>query len=101
MTIHREGYASLILTSAVLITLNLAVLYFLPNYPMVRYSIVGVSVIFFLIILQFFRSPTVKIEQDAKIVLAPADGKVVVIEETEEPEYLKLQEGRFPFLCRP
>jgi len=101
MTIHREGYASLILTSAVLITLNLAVLYFLPNYPMVRYSIVGVSVIFFLIILQFFRSPTVKIEQDAKIVLAPADGKVVVIGETEEPEYFKAPRRQVSIFMSP
>jgi len=68
---------------------------------MVRYSIVGVSVIFFLIILQFFRSPTVKIEQDAKIVLAHADGKVVVIEETEEPEYFKAPRRQVSIFMSP
>jgi phosphatidylserine decarboxylase len=42
----------------------------------------------FLFCLQFFRNPTVTVTQNPKHVLAPADGKVVVIEETEETEYL-------------
>src|SRR5690606_29964036 len=40
-------------------------------------------------ILQLFRSPVRKITVDEKTVLCPADGKVVVIEETEETEYFK------------
>jgi phosphatidylserine decarboxylase len=49
-----------------------------------------VSVIFFLIILQFFRNPARLVpEEDDNIIYAPADGKVVVIEEAEEPEYFK------------
>jgi len=47
------------------------------------------STIIFLLILQFFRSPDVKLNLNTKFVLAPADGKIVVIEETEESEYLK------------
>ena len=43
----------------------------------------------FLIILQFFRSPHFHISTDEKQVLCPADGKVVVIEETDETEFLK------------
>jgi phosphatidylserine decarboxylase len=42
----------------------------------------------FLFCLQFFRNPTVTVTQNPKHVIAPADGKVVVIEETEETEYL-------------
>jgi phosphatidylserine decarboxylase len=42
-----------------------------------------------LIILQFFRSPFFDIETAENTMLCPADGKVVVIEETEETEFLK------------
>ena len=42
-----------------------------------------------MIILQFFRSPHLSIHTDDKNVLCPADGKVVVIEETNETEFLK------------
>lgn len=49
-----------------------------------------VSVVFFLVILQFFRNPARLLpEEDDNIIYAPADGKVVVIEETVEPEYFK------------
>lgn len=48
-----------------------------------------ISSILYLLVLQFFRNPIIKINADPKYVLAPADGKVVVIETTEETEYLK------------
>jgi phosphatidylserine decarboxylase len=47
------------------------------------------SVIIFLLVLQFFRNPIFTITTDDKHVIAPADGKVVVIEETTEEEFLK------------
>lgn len=48
------------------------------------------AVILFLLVLQFFRNPTRKIAlADPKLVYAPADGKVVVIETTEETEYFR------------
>ena len=49
-----------------------------------------VALVFYLIILQFFRNPARLVpEKDDNIIYAPADGKVVVIEETTEPEYFK------------
>ena len=51
---------------------------------------VAISLLFFVVILQFFRNPRRLVpEEDDSIVYAPADGKVVVIEETTEPEYFK------------
>lgn len=48
------------------------------------------ALVFFLLILQFFRHPRrVVPRMDDNMVYAPADGKVVVIEEVEEPEYFK------------
>lgn len=47
-----------------------------------------VSLLIFLLILQFFRHPKRVIPHpDDRLVYAPADGKVVVIEEVDEPEY--------------
>ena len=47
------------------------------------------SLLFFLLILQFFRIPTRTLTQNSKQIIAPADGKVVVIEEVMEKEYFK------------
>ena len=62
---------------------------YLGNYPLVQGGILVVSIILFLIVLQFFRHPERKILRNDRQVFAPADGKVVVIEETEETEVLK------------
>jgi len=49
-----------------------------------------VAFVFYLVILQFFRNPARLVpEEDDNIIYAPADGKVVVIEEASEPEYFK------------
>jgi len=46
-------------------------------------------VVFLIIILQFFRNPKRETELNENHIIAPVDGKVVVIEEVEEPEYFK------------
>lgn len=89
MTIHREGRTILFILLVVLFVLNWVVFYYFPLSPTVQNSTVLVSVIFYLLILQFFRNPVFEITRNTKHVLAPADGKVVVIEETVESEYLK------------
>ena len=67
--------------------INCVVLYFAPIALV--FSVV-VSLILFLLVLQFFRNPVRQIiDADDNIVYAPADGKVVVIEETHEGEYFK------------
>lgn len=54
--------------------------------PLLRISyFVGVAI--FLMVLQFFRSPMIQVKENPKHILAPADGKIVVIEETDETEY--------------
>ena len=72
-----------------LFLINFAVSYFLPELRLVQNLVIGVSVIFYLLILQFFRNPVFDISRNENQVLAPADGKVVVIEETTETEYLR------------
>lgn len=89
MTIHREGRTLLFVLLVILFGINWAVAHFLPGYTVIQNLVIGVSVVFYLLILQFFRIPVFEIAKNDKYVLAPADGKVVVIEETEETEYLK------------
>ncbi len=89
MTIHREGRNMLLVLGASLFTLNTALLALLPQITGLHYAAWAVSAVLFLTVLQFFRSPKVHTQPDEKKVYAPADGKVVVIEETVEGEYFK------------
>lgn len=85
--LHREGTHTLVWSALALITLNVALFYVL-TCSIVFYIVLGISSILWLIILNFFRCPIRVFEEDTeKIVVAPADGKIVVIEEVEENEY--------------
>jgi phosphatidylserine decarboxylase len=88
MTIHREGKTILFVLLVAFFGLNWAVSYFFPQ-PVIQNIAIIFSIGFYLLILQFFRIPIFQILKNEKQILAPADGKVVVIEETEETEYLK------------
>ena len=101
MTIHREGRTLLFISLVVLFALNGAISYFFAEATLLQNIFIGVSVVFYLIILQFFRIPVFQIQKDDKKVLAPADGKVVVIEETEEIEYLKSRRKQISIFMSP
>lgn len=85
--IHKEGYKIIITTIIALITLNYVVSIFEIDWLNTAFLII--SIIFLILILQFFRNPTRKVVASENEVVAPADGKVVVIEEVEETEYFK------------
>lgn len=89
MTIHKEGFPTIMITGGILLALNIFTKLYLPQeYKYVETALLIFSIIFFLLILQFFRNPSRKLARGEKVVIAPADGKVVVIEETDEPEVL-------------
>lgn len=88
MRIHKEGYASILLTLVVLAALNL-VLHLLHPSAAWNLFIWIASASLLLFIISFFRVPSRKLLQDSSGIIAPADGKIVVIEEVEEPEYFK------------
>jgi phosphatidylserine decarboxylase len=77
------------------------VFYLYPASLVIQNSAILTSVLFYLLILQFFRNPVFDITRDDKQVLAPADGKVVVIEETEETEYLKGRRKQISIFMSP
>ena len=101
MTIHREGHTILFILLIVLFALNWVVFAYYPQSPLIQNSAILVSVIFYLLILQFFRNPLFEISKNSKHVLAPADGKVVVIEETEEIEYFKARRKQISIFMSP
>lgn len=101
MTIHREGRTLLFVLLLILCGLNWAVAYFFPSNSILQNVVIIASVIVYLLILQFFRIPIFPIQKNEKHVLAPADGKVVVIEETEETEYLKEKRKQVSIFMSP
>jgi len=87
MTIHKEGYTSIAIVVLVIFIANALVHYFASGYTLVVWATYVVSLFLLIAVLQFFRNPRRHIITDENIILCPADGKVVVIEETEETEY--------------
>lgn len=85
MKIHKEGHKILLSIAFLFAMLNCFVFYFAND--LLQVSIIS-SAVLFLLILQFFRNPQREIIiPDNNLIYAPADGKIVVIEETVESEY--------------
>lgn len=90
MTVHKEGYQTIALCGLFFVLLNLALFYFLPySIAWLSWIIFIISFLFFLFIISFFRVPKRSLTIDSGKIVAPADGKVVVIEETVDEEYFK------------
>ncbi len=101
MTIHKEGRTLLFVLLILFAALNYAIAYFYPANVMLQNIVIGASVVFYLIILQFFRHPHKTIEVNENHIIAPADGKVVVIEEAEETEYLNEKRQQVSIFMSP
>ena len=87
MTIHREGYRLIFFIMMILILVNTFAFQFFTKSFEMRIVIFILSLIAFVIVLQFFRHPMRKIITDPSHVLSPADGKIVTIEEVMEDEF--------------
>lgn len=85
--IHREGRNSLIIIVLIIFLIN--VLVFIYSHSWVFGITLSISAILLCFVTYFFRNPERVIElDDPDFVVAPADGRVVVIEEVEEQEVL-------------
>ncbi len=90
MTIHKEGYKTVAISGFIYVLLNLINFTFLSyNYPVFAWVIFIATSLVFGFLISFFRVPSRTHTKDEGLVIAPADGKVVVIEETVDPEYFK------------
>ena len=88
MKIHREGYTTIVIVLIFLTLINGLAYYFNPIW-IFNIIISVLSFVFFYLILHFFRNPKRDITLNDKHILAPSDGKLVVIENVFEDEYLK------------
>ncbi len=89
MTLHKEGTPTILISLFGLTAIYLVLRYFLPEHDLVHLGWLVVSGVLMLIVLQFFRKPARTTVQNFNHIIAPADGKVVVIEEVVETEYFK------------
>jgi phosphatidylserine decarboxylase len=85
---HKEGYKIMGTAMILLIIVNLLTQTFIFTY-WIRVVILIGSIVLFFLVLQFFRNPKRNTVVNTKHVIAPVDGKVVVIEEVYEKEYFK------------
>ncbi len=88
MMIHREGFKIILFTTLLLGALNFGI-YLLAGDGWIFSAILLLSLLFFILVVQFFRNPNRFTPIDENHIIAPADGKIVVIEEVEEPEFFK------------
>ena len=90
MTIHKEGFRTILISALIFLVINLVSFWFLSErYPYLSAFIFVASLGLFLFLVSFFRVPTRDLVTGENFVVAPADGKVVVIEEAIDEEYFK------------
>lgn len=96
---HKEGNKIMAGFFIALALINALVYFFAPRAFI---FLLILSIAFYILILQFFRNPKREIANfDDKLLYAPADGKVVVIEETNEPEYFKSKRIQVSIFMNP
>ncbi len=88
MKIHKEGYPTIILTIVICGVLRFLIdTYLEPVSTPLAWLATGIILFFLLFVISFFRLPKREHTFDENAIIAPADGKVVVIEETVDEEY--------------
>ena len=87
--IHKEGYKILGFGLIVLIVLNIGISIIWSDHSLFKWLFAIASFMLYVFVLFFFRFPARHLEPHPGLIYAPADGKVVVIEETMENEYFK------------
>ncbi len=89
MKLHHEGRSELVILSIILLAINGSLVYFFGK-NIFTYVVLSASVVFFFIVLNFYRSPFRRFKGDMdNSIVCPADGKIVAVEEVFESEYFK------------
>lgn len=86
---HKEGAKIILVSTIVTALLFILIDQLVSNIEWLRIALMLVVLVFFVLILQFFRNPKRITPINLEHVISSVDGKVVVIEEVEEPEYFK------------
>lgn len=85
---HKEGQKIIIITFFLVVAAILAAQYYI-DIEWIRFGVQIAALVLLILILQFFRNPKRLVTPNFDEILAPVDGKVVAIEEVDEPEYFK------------
>ena len=102
MHLHREGYTIMLTTVLALLVVNGLAYYFLFAENTTAIVLMAViSLILFGLVVQFFRIPNRPLTRHDRQVIAPADGTIVVIEETDEAEYFKDRRRQISIFMSP
>lgn len=86
MKIHKEGYL-IIIVALILLGLADALVFYISGIQILNYLVLAGTVAVMIMILRFFRNPDRIVTFMDNVIYAPADGKIVVIEDTHEDEY--------------
>lgn len=103
MKIHREGFTIIIITALILSALAIGNRYLYRAFDIaILYWLINLTLfVFFYLVVQFFRIPSVNDVYTDNEIVCPADGKIVVIEETTETEYFKDQRIQISIFMSP
>ena len=85
---HKEGFRIITVTFLFVVAIAISAEHSLLS-PWVAKTIQVVALVFLVLVLQFFRNPKRDPLETENQIIAPADGKIVIIEEVEEPEYFQ------------
>jgi phosphatidylserine decarboxylase len=102
MSIHKEGYKSILISAIIFGIINLVSFYFISfSLPWLSWIIFIVTFVLLLFIISFFRVPKRQLTKGENLVVCPADGKVVAIEEIFDEEYFNSKRVQVSIFMSP
>ena len=101
MVIHKEGRNIIIISFLIIVLLNLLLYAYIDLSKIISVLILVSSILIFSFLLQFFRSPLIKIQSDNNVLISPADGKIVIIDKVIEDEYFKTEKLQVSIFMSP
>ena len=100
MVIHKEGRKTILISFLILTFINFLTFYLSLSFSLF-YIILALSLFLFLFLVQFFRSPNIKISQNEDVLYSPAEGKIVIIDNVFEDEYFKANKLQVSIFMSP
>lgn len=97
---HKEGHKIIIVSFLISAIFTILTENFITTYN-IKITLQTSVLLFFILILQFFRNPTRKTIIDPNKIIAPVDGKVVIIKEVFEKEYFKKKKLQVSIFMSP
>tara|TARA_B100000963_G_scaffold42774_1_gene31898 strand:- start:391 stop:1038 length:648 start_codon:yes stop_codon:yes gene_type:complete len=98
---HKEGHSLIILFFIVITTDVIMLEMLIDDQSYLKLILQTFSLILFVFILWFFRNPKRNILKNPEIILSPADGKVVLIEEVDEVEFFNEKKIKVSIFLSP